>query len=110
MNILYAIKRRKANWIGHIWLLNHAIDAKISVTRKRRKRRKQLLDGLKEKRGYCKLKEKAKERTLWRTRFGSCYGPVVRQTNERVNKLPSAFGWGINNLCDKGKVSSTGSQ
>jgi hypothetical protein len=82
MNILYAIKLRKTNWIGHIWLLNHVIDAKISVMRKRRKRRKQLLDGFKKKRRYCKLKEKALEPTLWRTRFGSCYGPVVRQTTE----------------------------
>jgi hypothetical protein len=44
------------------------------------------------------LKEKALKPTLWRTRFGSCYGPVVRQATEWVNKLPSAFGWGTNNL------------
>jgi hypothetical protein len=43
---------------------------------------KQLLDDLKEKRIYWKLKEEALDRTLWRTRFGRGYGPVVRQTAE----------------------------
>jgi hypothetical protein len=47
---------------------------------RRGRRSKQLLDDLKEKRRYCKLKEEALDRTLWRTRFGSGYGPVVRQT------------------------------
>jgi hypothetical protein len=28
------------------------------------------------------LKEEALDRTLWRTRFGRGYGPVVRQTTE----------------------------
>jgi hypothetical protein len=36
----------------------------------RGRRRKQLLDDLKEKRRYWKLKEEALDRTLWRTRFG----------------------------------------
>jgi hypothetical protein len=45
-------------------------------------RRKQLLDDLKEKRRYWKLKEEALDRTLWRTRFGRGYEPVVRQTTE----------------------------
>jgi hypothetical protein len=40
-----------------------------------------LLDDLKEKRRYWKLKE-ALDRTLWRTRFGRGYGPVVTQTKE----------------------------
>jgi hypothetical protein len=43
-------------------------------------RRKQLLDDLKEKKRYWKFKEEALDRTLWRTRFGRGYGPVVRQT------------------------------
>jgi hypothetical protein len=43
---------------------------------------KQLLDELKEKRRYWRLKEEALDRTLWRTRFGRGYGPVVRQTTE----------------------------
>jgi hypothetical protein len=44
--------------------------------------RKQLLDDLKEKRRYWKLKEEELDRILWRTRFGRGYGPVVRQTTE----------------------------
>jgi hypothetical protein len=35
---------------------------------------------LTEKRRYWKLKEEALDRTLWRTRFGRGYRPVVRQT------------------------------
>jgi hypothetical protein len=45
-------------------------------------RRKQLLDDLKEKKRYWKLKEEALDHTLWRTRFGRGYGPVVRKTTE----------------------------
>jgi hypothetical protein len=43
---------------------------------------KQLLDKLKETREYCRLKQAALDRTLWRTRFGRGCGPVVRQTAE----------------------------
>jgi len=31
--------------------------------------------------------ERALDSTLWRTRFGRDYGPVVRQTTEGVNEL-----------------------
>jgi hypothetical protein len=94
MNIVHTIKRRKANWIGHILrrncLLKHVIEGKlagrIEMTGRRRRRRKQLLDDLKEKRRYWKLKEEALDRTLWRTRFGRGYGPVVRQTAESGKK------------------------
>jgi hypothetical protein len=51
---------------------------------RRGRRRKQLLDDLKGKRGYWKLKEEALDRTVWRTRFGRGCGPVVRQTAECV--------------------------
>jgi hypothetical protein len=47
-----------------------------------RRRRKQLLNDLKEERICWKLKEEALDRTLWRTRFGRGYGPVVRQSTE----------------------------
>jgi hypothetical protein len=33
------------------------------------------------------LKEEALDRTLWRTRFGRGYGPVVRQTAKWMNEL-----------------------
>jgi hypothetical protein len=89
-NIIHTIKRRKANWIGHILrrncLLKHVIQGKlerrIEMTGRRGRRRKQLLDDLIEKRRYWKLKEEALDRTLWRTDFGRGYGPVVRQTAE----------------------------
>jgi hypothetical protein len=56
--------------------------ARREMTGRRERRRKQLLDDLKEKIRYWKLKEEAPDRTLWRTRFGRGYGPVVRQTTE----------------------------
>jgi hypothetical protein len=77
-NILQTVKRRNANWIGHIlrrnFLLKHVIEGKIegriAVTGRRVRRREQLLDDLKKKRGYRKLKEEALDRPQWRTRFG----------------------------------------
>jgi len=45
-------------------------------------RYKYLQHGLKEKRGYWQLKEEALDCTLWKTHFGRCYGPVVRQNTE----------------------------
>jgi hypothetical protein len=53
----------------------------------RGRRRRQLLDDLKEKKRYWKLKEEALDRTLWRTRSGRGYGPVVRQTTEWMTNL-----------------------
>jgi hypothetical protein len=80
-NIIRKINRRKTSWIGYIlrrkYLLKYVIEGKIEkkieVTGRRVMRRKQLLDDLKEKRGYWKLKEEALDRTLWRTRFGRGY-------------------------------------
>jgi hypothetical protein len=59
-NILHIIKRRKAKWSGHIFcrncLLKSVIEGKLEgrteVTGRRGRRRRQLLDGLKEKRRY----------------------------------------------------------
>ena len=86
-NILHEIRKRKANWIGHILrrncLLQHVIEGKIKVqievTRRRGRRRKKLLDDLKDRdrRGYCQLKEEALDSTMWRNRFGRGFGPVV---------------------------------
>jgi len=39
---------------------------------------KQLKDAIKERIGDWKLKESALDRTLWTSRFGRGYGPVVR--------------------------------
>jgi hypothetical protein len=38
----------------------------------------QLLDDLKEKIDYWKLKEEALDGNVWRTRFGRGFGPAVR--------------------------------
>jgi hypothetical protein len=86
-NILGTINRRKAGWIGHLLhkncCLQHVIEGKIEgrveVTGRRGRRSKELLDDLKEKKGYCKLKEEALDLSLWRTCCGGGYG---RQTAE----------------------------
>jgi len=54
----------------------------IEVTGRRGRKRRKLLDGLKERRGYSHLKEKALDRTMWRAGFGRGFGPIVRQTAE----------------------------
>jgi hypothetical protein len=67
-----------ANWIGHILhkncLLQRVIEGKIKgwieVTGRRGKRRRKLLDDLKETGGYSNLKEEALDRSMWRARFG----------------------------------------
>jgi hypothetical protein len=59
-------------------LLKHIIEGKIRGTRRRGRRRKQLLDDLKEARRYWKLKEEAQDRTLWRTQFGRGYVPIAQ--------------------------------
>ena len=92
-NILHEIRKRKANWIGQILcrncLLKQVIEGKIKgemeVARRRGRRRKKLLDDLKDRRGYTHLKEEALDRTMWRNRFGRGFGPVVRQNTERMN-------------------------
>jgi hypothetical protein len=71
-NMLHEIRKRKANWIGHILrtncLLKQVIEGMIKgemeVTRGRGRRRRKLLDDLKDRRGYCHLKEEALDRTM----------------------------------------------
>ena len=87
-DILHAIRKRKANWIGHILRINclirQVIEGKIKgemeVTRRRGRRRKKLLDDLKHRKGYSHLKEEAVDSNRWRDRFGRGFEPVVRQT------------------------------
>jgi hypothetical protein len=89
-NILHEICKRKTNWIGHNLrrncLLQRAIEEyikeEIEVTGRQGRRRKKLLDDLKERRGYSNLKKKALDRTMWRACSGRGFGPVVRQTNK----------------------------
>jgi hypothetical protein len=65
-------------------LLKHVIERKIEgrieVTGRRGRRLKQLLDDLKEKTGYWKLKQEALNQTVWRTCFGKGNGSGERQT------------------------------
>ena len=89
-NILHEIRKRKANWIGHILcrncFLQQVIEGKIKgqieVTRRRGRRRKKLLDDLKGSRGYYQLKEETLDRTMWRNRFARGFGPVVWQITD----------------------------
>jgi hypothetical protein len=84
-NILHEIRKRKANWIGHILrricLLKQVIEGKIKgqieVTRRRGRRRKKLLDDLGDRRGYCHLKQEALDRIKWRNRFARGCEPIV---------------------------------
>ena len=89
-NILHEIRKRKANSVGHILhrncLLKQVIEVKIKgemeVTRRQGRRRKKLLDDLKDRRGYSHLKEEALDRTMWKNRFRGGFGPVFRQSTE----------------------------
>ena len=58
------------------------IKGEMEVARRRGRRRKNLLDDLKDRRGYSHLKEEALDRTIWRHRFGGGFGPVVRHNTE----------------------------
>jgi len=58
------------------------IKGEIEATRRRGRRRKKLLDDLKDRRGYSHLKEEVLDRTMWRNRFRGGVIPVVRQITE----------------------------
>jgi hypothetical protein len=85
---LHKISKRKANWIGHIlcriYLLQQVTEGKIKggieLTGSRGRRRRQLLDDLKQRRGYSHLKEEALDHTMWRAQSGRGFVPVARQT------------------------------
>jgi hypothetical protein len=86
-NILHEIR---ANWIGHIlrrnYILQRVTEGKIQggieVTGRQGRRRRKLLDAVKERREYAHLKEEALDRAMWRARFRRDFGPVVRQTTK----------------------------
>jgi hypothetical protein len=89
-NILHEIRKWKANWIGQILPRNCLLiqvpegktKGEMEVTRRRGRRRKKLLDDLKNRRGYPHLKEEALDRPMWRNSFRGGFGPVVRQNTE----------------------------
>ena len=94
-NILHEISKRKANWIGHILrrncLLQQVIEGKtkggIEVTGRRGRRRRKLLDYLKERRRYSHLKDEAVYRIMRTAGFGRGFGPVARQTTKLRNRV-----------------------
>jgi len=100
-NILHKIRKRNANWIVHILrincLLQRVIERKIQggieMTGRRVRKRRKLLDNVKERRGYSHLKEEALGRSMWRAGFGRGFGLVVRQTAKLINELLTATLW-----------------
>ena len=58
---------------------------------RRGRRCKQLLDDFKDARRYWKLKEKALDRTVWRTGFGRGYGLAYRNPDCVVMILDNLF-------------------
>jgi len=62
--------------------LPREIKGEMEVTRRRGRRRRKLLDDLKDRRGYSHLKEEVLDRTMWRNRFGGGFEPVARQNTE----------------------------
>jgi hypothetical protein len=89
-NVLHEIRKRKANWVGHILrrncLLQRVTEGKIQggkeVTGRQERRRRKLLDDLKKRRGYSHFKEEVLDRSMRRARFGRGFKPVVRQTTK----------------------------
>jgi hypothetical protein len=83
-------KKRKGDWGGHIlhrnFLLKHLlegiIEERIDVTGGGGRKCKQELYNLKETRGYWKLKGNTRDGSLWRGRFGTDCGSVVRLQDE----------------------------
>jgi hypothetical protein len=68
---------------SHLQLVTEGkIQGGIEVTGRQGRRRRKLLDDIKERRGYSHLKEEALDRTMWRARFGRGFGLVVRQTTK----------------------------
>jgi hypothetical protein len=63
-------------------ILKERYMGEIEVTGRQGRRRRKLLDDLKERRGYFHLKEEALNSTMWRAHFGRGFGPVVRQTTK----------------------------
>jgi hypothetical protein len=61
------------------WVIERKIQGGIEVRGRQGRRRRKLLDDLKERTGYSHLQEEALDRTMWRVRFGRVFGPVVRR-------------------------------
>jgi hypothetical protein len=96
---LHEISKWKADWIGQIlrrnWLLQQFIVGKIKggieMTERWGRRRRKLLDELKERRGNYYLKEEALDCTVWRARFGRGFGPLIRRTAKWMIEFGSVW-------------------
>jgi len=86
----FLFPRVSTNWIGHILrrncLLKQVIEGKIKGEMEVTRRRKKLLDDLKDRRGYSHLKEEALDRNMWRNCFWRGFGPFVRYNTEWLNE------------------------
>jgi hypothetical protein len=78
VSAFWVFKVRLPNWIVHILrskcllcqFIERKLKGEIEVTGRRGRRRRKLMDDLKERRAYLNLKEEALDRTMWRARFG----------------------------------------
>jgi hypothetical protein len=68
--------------INVLEVIEGKIEGEMEVTRRRGRRRKKLLDDLKDRKGYSHLKEEALDRTIWRNCSGGGFEPVIRQNTE----------------------------
>ena len=69
--VIREIKKRKANWLGHVMrrdcLLRDAIEGTVEGKRMRGRRRVQLMDDVRAGRKYCDIKNLAQNRDAWRS-------------------------------------------
>ena len=94
-------------------IIEGKIKGQIEVTRRRGRRRKKLLDDLKDGRGYCQLKEESLDRTTCRNPFGRGFRPIVWQITDDDDS-PSKFNfwflrqrsWKTLELCGVAKFSA----
>jgi hypothetical protein len=92
-------------------LLRHVIEGKIKggieATWRRGRRRRKLLDDLKEMRGYSHLKNEAADRTVWRAPLGRGIGPVVRQNAKWMNQWTQWYAASLRNERPENRISIT---
>ena len=81
-NLICNICQGQTNSVKLLNFLSGINDQITQLYRTQGRRRRKLLDDLKERRGHSHLKEDALDRTMWRARFGRGFGPVVRQTTK----------------------------
>ena len=87
-NIVHKTKQRNVNWFRYIlrrnclpiYVIQINMEGRMGVTGGPRRRRKELLNDLKEEGGYWKLKDAALDGTVWRTCFGRGYELVRQRT------------------------------